>query len=99
MADFAPRVRWDRVGRMALLFVALLMLYLYINPLRTYISTWQEAGTKREDVAAMQREHRTLLARQRALKAAGAVETEARRLGMVRKDERAYVIRGLAHGR
>jgi hypothetical protein len=99
MADFAPRVRWDRVGRMALLFVALLMLYLYINPLRTYISTWQEAGTKREDVAAMQREHQTLLARQRALKAAGAVETEARRLGMVRKDERAYVIRGLAHGR
>jgi len=99
MADFAPRVRWDRVGRMALLFVALLMLYLYINPLRTYISTWQEAGKKRVDVAAMQREHRALVVRQRALRAPGAVETEARRLGMVRKDERAYVVRGLAHGR
>jgi hypothetical protein len=35
MADFAPRVRWDRVGRMALLVVALLLIYLYINPLRT----------------------------------------------------------------
>jgi len=99
MADFAPRVRWDRVGRMALLFVALLTLYLYINPLRTYLSTWQEAKTKRGDVAAMQREHRGLAARQRALRAPGAVETEARRLGMVRKDERAYVVRGLAHGR
>jgi len=99
MTDFAPRVRWDRVGRMALLFVALLMLYLYINPLRTYISTWQEAGKKRGEVAAMQREHRSLLARQRALRAPGAVETEARRLGMVRSDERAYVVRGLQHGR
>ncbi|MCA1677808.1 MAG: septum formation initiator family protein [Actinobacteria bacterium] len=99
MADYAPRVRWDRVGRMALLFVAVLMLYLYINPLRTYISTWQEAQTKRGEVAAMQREHRALLVRQRALEAPGAVETEARRLGMVRKDERAYVVRGLPQGR
>jgi len=99
MADYAPRVRWDRVGRMALLFVAVLMLYLYINPLRTYISTWQEAETKRGEVAAMQREHRALLVRQRALEAPGAVETEARRLGMVRKDERAYVVRGLPQGR
>jgi len=99
MADFAPRVRWDRIGRMALLFVALLMLYLYINPLRTYISTWQEAKTKRGEVATMQREHRSLVARQHALRAPGAVETEARRLGMVHKDERAYVVRGLTHGR
>jgi len=99
MADYAPRVRWDRVGRMALLFVAVLMLYLYINPLRTYVSTWQEAETKRGEVAAMQREHRALLVRQRALEAPGAVETEARRLGMVRKDERAYVVRGLPQGR
>ena len=84
---------------MALLFVAVLMLYLYINPLRTYVSTWQEAETKRGEVAAMQREHRALLVRQRALEAPGAVETEARRLGMVRKDERAYVVRGLPQGR
>jgi cell division protein FtsB len=99
MADFAPRVRWDRVGRMALIFVGLLMLYLYINPLRTYISTWQEARSKRSEVAAQQREHRALVARQRALEAPGAVETEARRLGMVREGERAYVLRGLPRGR
>jgi cell division protein FtsB len=95
MAEFAPRVRWDRVGRIALLFVGLLLIYLYINPLRTYLSTWQEARTKRGEVAALQREHDALLRRKRALRSAGAVETEARRLGMVRSDERAYVVRGL----
>jgi hypothetical protein len=95
MAEFAPRVRWDRVGRVALMFVGLLLIYLYINPLRTYLSTWQEAKTKRGEVAELQREHDALLRRQRALRSAGAVETEARRLGMVRSDERAYVVRGL----
>jgi len=99
MAAFAPRVRWDRVGRVALLFVGLLMLWLYVNPLRTYVSTWQETRTKRGEVSALQREHRALLARQRALKAPSAVETEARRLGMVRKGERAFVVRGLPRGR
>ena len=95
MAEIAPRVRWDRVGRVALLFVALLLIYLYINPLRTYVSTYQEAKTKRGEVAELQREHDALLARKRALRRAGAVEIEARRLGMVRSDERAYVVRGL----
>ncbi len=99
MGEFAPRVRWDRVGRIALLFVGLLLIYLYINPLRTYVSTWQEARTKRGEVAALQREHDALARRQRALRSRGSIETEARRLGMVRRDERAYVVRGLPAGR
>ncbi|HUR85427.1 MAG TPA: septum formation initiator family protein [Solirubrobacteraceae bacterium] len=99
MGEFTSRVRWDRVGRIALLFVGLLLIYLYINPLRTYVSTWQEAKTKRGEVAALQREHDALVRRQRALRSRGSVETEARRLGMVRRDERAYVVRGLPAGK
>ena len=95
MPAFAPHVRWDRIGRLALLFVGLLLIYLYINPLRTYFSTWQEARTKRAEVAQLQREHAELVKRSRALRAPGSVEIEARRLGMVKRDERAYVIRGL----
>jgi hypothetical protein len=97
MGEFAPRVRWDRIGRIALLLVGLLVIYLYINPLRTYVSTWQEARTKRAEVAELQRQHDVLVRRQRALRSAGSIETEARRLGMVKRDERAYVVRGLAH--
>jgi cell division protein FtsB len=95
MSEFAPRVRWDRIGRLALLFVAVLLLYLYINPARTYLSTWQEAGKKRDEVAQLQREHKQLVQRTRALRSAGSLEVEARRLGMVRADERAYVVKGL----
>lgn len=95
MSDFAPHVRWDRIGRLALLFVGLLLIYLYINPLRTYVTTWQEARTKRAEVTQLQREHAALVKRSRALRAAGSIEIEARRLGMVKRDERAYVVRGL----
>ena len=98
-ADSAPRVRWDRVGRIALLLVGLLLVYLYINPLRTYVSTYREARAKRAEVARLHREHDALVRRQHALRRSGAVEAEARRLGMVRLDERAYVVRGLPRER
>jgi hypothetical protein len=99
MAELAPRVRWDRIGRIALLFVGLLLIYLYINPMRTYLSTWEEAKTKRAEVAGLQREHDALVRRQRALRSPGSIDIEARRLGMVRRDERAYVVRGLPRGK
>ena len=95
MTDFAPHVRWDRIGRLAVMFVGLLLIYLYINPARTYLATWGEAQTKRDEVSTLQREHTELVTRARALRAGGSIETEARRLGMVKLDERAYVIRGL----
>lgn len=95
MTASAPHVRWDRIGRLALLFVGLLLIYLYINPLRTWVTTWQEADAKRDEVSQLQREHTVLLNRSRALRGTGSIETEARRLGMVKPDERAYVVRGL----
>ena len=99
MGEFAPHVRWDRIGRLALLLVGLLLICLYINPLRTYLATWQEARAKRSEVTQLQREHRALVDRARALRSAGSIETEARRLGMVKPDERAYVIHGLQQSR
>ena len=91
----SPRVRWDRVGRFALLLVGVLLVCLYVNPLRTYVTTLQEARTKRAEVAELHREHSALVRRQRALRRPGSVEIEARRLGMVRPTERAYVVRNL----
>lgn len=92
-------MRWDRVGRMALLLVGVLLVWLYVNPLRTYIATLHEAKAKRAEVAELQREHAMLVHRQRALRRPGSIEIEARRLGMVRRDERAYVVTGLPRGR
>jgi cell division protein FtsB len=89
------RIRWDRLGRWALLFVLILVIYLYIGPARTWVSTWSEAREKRQEVAALQAENARLKDRRDELRRASALEREARRLGMVKAGERAYVIEGL----
>ena len=48
----AARIRWDRLGRIALLLVLLGVIALYVNPLRSYVSTWQEAKHRRGVTAA-----------------------------------------------
>ena len=89
----ASRIRWDRVGRWALLAVLALVVYLYVGPARTWWSTYAEAKRKRADVAELRTRHEQLLAEKRRLKAKGALETEARKLGMVKAGEKLYVVR------
>jgi cell division protein FtsB len=89
------RIRWDRLGRWALVFVLALIVYLYVGPARTWVSTWQEARSKRKEVAALRAENERLRARRDDLRRASSLEREARRLGMVRAGERAYVVEGL----
>jgi cell division protein FtsB len=95
MADLAPRVRWDRVGRVALLLVLLLVGLLYVNPARNYVSTLQESRAKERAIAQLSSDNERLRARRDALRRTGTLEREARKLGMVRPGERAYVLRGL----
>lgn len=89
------RVRWDRLGRVAMLCVLAALAYLYASAGVHMLSTWREARHESAAVAALEREHRQLLRRRRALTAAGTLETEARRLGMMRSGEQPYVISGL----
>lgn len=85
-------VRWDRVGRIALLLVLLGVLALYVNPLRSYWSTRQEAAQRNSEAAELKAENEQLRARRDHLKDPRNLEAEARRLGMVRPGERAYVV-------
>jgi cell division protein FtsB len=94
----ARGIRWDRVSRVALLVVLLGMLFLYIGPARSYWSTVQEAKHRRADVARLKHENAKLRARRDALRNPGVLEREARRLGMVRPGERAYVVKHLPKG-
>ncbi len=95
MSSARTRIRWDRLGRWALLFVLALVIYLYIGPARTWVSTWQEARQKRGEVATLRAENERLRARRDDLKRKSALEREARRLGMVKAGERAYIVEGL----
>lgn len=92
------RIRWDRVGRWALIGVFALVLYLYIGPSITWIRTYREAGRQRAEVAGLKAQNARLRAQRRALERPGALERQARRLGMVKAGERAYIVEGLPAG-
>ena len=95
MARRSLGIRWDRLGRWALIGVFALVLYLYIGPALTWMSTYKEAARQRQAVAEIKQENERLRARKAELSAPGAIEREARRLGMVKAGERAYVVEGL----
>jgi cell division protein FtsB len=92
------RIRWDRLGRWALIGVFGLVLYLYVGPALSWIGTYREAGRQRAQVAGLRAENARLRAQKGALMARGALEREARQLGMVKAGERAYVVEGLPRG-
>jgi cell division protein FtsB len=88
-------VRWDRVGRMAMVCVMGALLYLYLSAGISLLSTWREASGDSAQVAALERQHAVLEAQHASLTSPGTVVQEARRLGMVRPGEQTYLITGL----
>ncbi|MFL5846304.1 MAG: FtsB family cell division protein [Solirubrobacteraceae bacterium] len=92
-------IRWDRLSRYGLLIVFAGLLFLYVNPLRSYVNTLQESKQRQSQVQQLETEKKALEARKRALGDPLVVESEARRLGMVRPGERPFVVRGLPHGK
>jgi cell division protein FtsB len=92
MAAASSRIRWDRVGRWALICVFAFVIYLYIGPARTWVTTYSEAKRKRDEVAELRARNEQLRAEQRRLRRQGAVELEARKLGMVKAGEKLYVV-------
>jgi cell division protein FtsB len=92
------RVRWDRVGRAALLCVLVGIVALYVGPARSYWSARGEAKTKSAEVQRLEREHDRLQARRKALGEPETIQREARKLGYVLPGEKAYVIEDLPPG-
>jgi cell division protein FtsB len=95
----AGAIRWDRVSRVVLLVVLLGLVLLYVGPAASYWDTTQQAQQRRAEVAALKRENDRLRARRQELRSAGALEREARKLGMVKPGERPYVVENLPKDR
>ena len=93
--DGSSPIRWDRIGRALIIGVCLLIAVLYVKPLVKIVSARGEAAQRREEVTRLQSVNDRLTRRVKALKNPAALELEARRLGMVKPGERAYVIKGL----
>ena len=86
------RVRWDRVGRLALLSVLVVILGLYISPAKHWLEQSSTSKAQKQELQQLNTENATLKRRLRGLRNPATLEREARRLGMVKEGERAYVI-------
>jgi cell division protein FtsB len=86
------RVRWDRLGRIAMLLVLVALLFLYLSAGMHMLSTLHQAHRDDAKVATMEAQHRALLAEHNALSSQSTLEAEARALGMMRPGEQPYVI-------
>ena len=91
-------IRWDRLGRTALLLVLVGMVALYAGPLMGFWAARGQAAGERARVQQLRRENVALRARRTALRSPGTLEAEARRLGMVRPGEHPFVVQHLPGG-
>jgi cell division protein FtsB len=78
-----------------MLFVVGALMYLYISGGARWVSTWREAKRRSAAVSSLEKANARLRAERVSLGQPGVVQAEARRLGMVRPGERAYIVTGL----
>ena len=89
------RIQWDQLGRYALLTVLCAILLAYISPISHWLRQSQTAKHEEAQLAELQGENIQLKERIADLKRPLALEREARKLGMIKEGERAYVISNL----
>jgi cell division protein FtsB len=89
------RVRWDRVGRIGLLVVLVVVLGLYVQHALSYLSTRSQANREHAIVLELASQNHALERQQLALNDPATIIRDARALGMVQAGERPYVITGL----
>src|SRR5512135_3258221 len=89
------RVRWDRLGRLGLLIVLLVVAGLYVKQGLSLLSTRTQAEQQLSIVHRLTRENARLARERAALNDPVTIERDARALGMVRAGERPYVVTGL----
>jgi len=88
-------IRWDRVARAALLGTLGVVLLLYISPLHRWITQRNLAAQETQQLSQLQQQNKQLRSHIALLHNAAALEAEARKIGMVRRGEREYVVQNL----
>jgi cell division protein FtsB len=83
-------MRWLAVAALAL------MAFLYYRPLHSYFSTRAALAQASAEVRKLSNEHELLLRRLAQSTSAGALEHNARRLGLVKPGERLFIVKGIS---
>jgi cell division protein FtsB len=84
-----------RFGRIALVVVVLLMASSYVRPAVDWVNARSAAGAQEQRLDALRATESRLEREKARLSTQRGLTVEARRLGMVREGERAYVVTGL----
>jgi cell division protein FtsB len=88
------RVRWERIGRVALLVVLAVVVGLYADHTVSYFTARAEVNRQHVIVARLERQNAYFEQRQRSLNDLSTILAQARTLGMVRPGEQPYAITG-----
>jgi cell division protein FtsB len=83
------------VARAALLGTLGIVLLLYISPLHRWLTQRSLAAQETQQLHQLQQQNKQLRSNIKRLHDPTALEAEARKLGMVRRGEREYVVQGL----
>lgn len=85
-------IRWDRLSRVALLVLLGVILLMYISPAKHWWESTRTASAQSQELQHLEAENERLKERAATLRNPDTLELEARKLGMTRSDERAFVI-------
>lgn len=91
----ASRVRWDRVGRIALTLVLAAVLYSYLNPAIDFVKTYAATSQAKAEFQEVLHENKRLHHRVQTADDPNVIDRKARAQGMVASGETPVVVRGL----
>jgi cell division protein FtsB len=89
------RIRWDRVGRIALTLVLAAVLYSYLNPAIDFVKTYTATTSAKAELHEMLRENKRLHRRVQTADDPLTINRKARAQGMVAEGETPIVVHGL----
>ena len=89
------RIKWDRVGRIALTLVLFFVLYSYLNPAIDFVKTYTATTAAKAKLHEVQRENTRLHWRLQHADDPLYLDARARAQGMVAPEETPYVVHGL----
>src|SRR5436190_20003814 len=90
------RIRWDRLGRIALVLVLFAVMVSYLNPLVNLLQAWQGSKSSDAQLVQLKQQKVELSGELREASSPATLEREARKLGMVKPGEHAYIVHGLS---
>jgi cell division protein FtsB len=96
-----PRSRRNRRlhGRLLVVAVAVLVAFLYYQPLTSYLETRSDLERRQAEVVELRTERARLERRLKRSTSEAALRREARRIGYVRPGERLFIVKGIPEWR